>query len=456
MRKTRLAIGSLTVAALAFSIIPAQAADNPGLVPTGTWKSGLKEIIIGLEAPMTGPFAVLGVSQKNSMTIVADAINKAGGIGGAQIKIKDLDDGLSPAKAVANAKEFATDDNVKMVVGPSITAYYQAAAPSYEANKKVNCQAAVAAGNFADYKYGFRSQDYYKDDINAMLATLQDKGVKTFGMIYEAGATANDFNAYMAQVASQFGMVYIGFQPTTSSATEVHNEYVKKFIDADAIWISSNANGANTAKAAKAVNYKGLVVGGSGLQNVAFHDAANLDFVGTYMAAPNYQWPIRDKSKWAPGYKAHIDAIVAAYGINTGAVAGATSPKGTALAADCVYAYAVAANKAQSFDPDKVAAAMSTLDIPADQTPSGNRIHPGPEHNLYQADAIHIYKWLHDGNGWYTEEQVKDVVQIAKVVEAVKQSAKAGDACTKAGATAKNAAGKTLKCTKVKGKLVLK
>ncbi|MEI6250813.1 MAG: hypothetical protein WCP54_06605, partial [Actinomycetes bacterium] len=103
-----------------------------------------------------------------------------------------------------------------------------------------------------------------------------------------------------------------------------------------------------------------------------------------------------------------------------------------------------------------------TLDIPADQTPSGNRIHPGPEHNLYQADAIHIYKWLHDGNGWYTEEQVKDVVQIAKVVEAVKaveavkKSAKAGDSCTKAGATAKNAAGKTLKCTKVKGKLVLK
>ena len=197
-------------------------------------------------------------------------------------------------------------------------------------------------------------------------------------------------------------------------------------------------------------------MGGSGLQNVAFHDAGGDDFAGTYMAAPNYQWPVRDKSKWMPGYKAHVDAIVAAYGTNTGAIAGATSPKGTALAADCVYAYAVAANKAQSFDPEKVLAAMSTLDIPADQTPSGNRIHPGPEHNFYQADAIHIYKWMKDANGWYTEEQVKDVVQIAKVVAATKAKAKAGDACSKAGATAKSAAGKTLKCTKVKGKLVLK
>ena len=455
MRKSRLVVGSLAVAAIALSIIPAQAADSPGLVPKGSWNSGVKEITIGLEAPMTGVFAVLGVSQKNSMSIVADQINKAGGIGGATVKIKDLDDGLAPAKAVANAKEFATDDNVKMVVGPSITAYYQAAAPAYEAAKKINCQAAVAAGNFADYKYGFRSQDYYKDDINAMLAVLQDKGVKSFGMIYEAGATGNDFTAYMATVAPQYGMVYIGWQQITSTQTS-HNDEVKKFIDADAIWISSNAYGALTAKAAKALNFKGLVVGGSGLQNVAFHDAGGADFAGTYMAAPNYQWPVRDKSKWMPGYKAHIDAIVAAYGINTGAIAGATSPKGTALAADCLYAYAVAANKAQSFDAEKVLAAMSTLDIPADQTPSGNRIHPGPEHNFYQADAIHIYKWMKDANGWYTEEQVKDVVQIAKVVAATKAKAKAGDACTKAGATAKSAAGKTLKCTKVKGKLVLK
>ncbi|CAB4683906.1 unannotated protein [freshwater metagenome] len=455
MRKSRLVVGSLAVAAIALSIIPAQAADSPGLVPKGSWNSGVKEITIGLEAPMTGVFAVLGVSQKNSMSIVADQINKAGGIGGATVKIKDLDDGLAPAKAVANAKEFATDDNVKMVVGPSITAYYQAAAPAYEAAKKINCQAAVAAGNFADYKYGFRSQDYYKDDINAMLAVLQDKGVKSFGMIYEAGATGNDFTAYMATVAPQYGMVYIGWQQITSTQTS-HNDEVKKFIDADAIWISSNAYGALTAKAAKALNYKGLIVGGSGLQNVAFHDAGGADFAGTYMAAPNYQWPVRDKSKWMPGYKAHIDAIVAAYGINTGAIAGATSPKGTALAADCLYAYAVAANKAQSFDAEKVLAAMSTLDIPADQTPSGNRIHPGPEHNFYQADAIHIYKWMKDANGWYTEEQVKDVVQIAKVVAATKAKAKAGDACTKAGATAKSAAGKTLKCTKVKGKLVLK
>ena len=99
MRKTPLALASIAAAALALTVIPAQAADNPGLVPTSDWNSGLKEITIGLEAPMTGIFAVLGISQQNSLQVVADQINAKGGIGGAQIKIKALDDALSPVKA---------------------------------------------------------------------------------------------------------------------------------------------------------------------------------------------------------------------------------------------------------------------------------------------------------------------------------------------------------------------
>ena len=458
MRKTPLALASIAAAAMALTVIPAQAADNPGLVPTGSWNSGLKEITIGLEAPMTGVFAVLGISQQNSLQVVADQINAKGGIGGAQVKIKALDDALSPVKAVANAKEFAADKTIPFVVGPSITAYYQAAVSAYEDNKKVNCQPAVAAGDFTNYKYGFRSQDYYKDTINAMLSILQHKKVSSLGMIYESGATGQDFNDYLTKVAPSYGIAYIGWQQISPSATS-HNDQVQKFIDADAIWISNNAYGAFTAKAAKALNYKGQVVGGSGSQNIAFHEAGGKDFAGEYMAAPNYQYPVRDKSKWQPGYKAHIDAIVAKYGENVGATSGAKSPKGTAIAADCLYAFAVAANKVQSFDSDKVAAAMATLDIPADQTPSGNRIHPGPEHNFYQQDAIHVYEWKVDANGWFVDEIVKDVAKIAEVTKAVaaapKAAAKAGDACTKSGAKVKSGS-KTLTCTKVKGKLVLK
>ena len=330
-----------------------------------------------------------------------------------------------------------------MVAGPSISAFYQGAATYYEAAKKLNCQPAVAALDFTDYKYAFRSQDYYKDTLSALMTVLQKKKITKFGMIYEAGQTGIDFDAYYTAQSTKYGLTYLGWEKITSTATS-HNAELQKFIDkgAEAVGISNNAYGAYTAKAAKELKYKGILMGGSGAQNIAFHETGGDDFAGTLMAAPNYQWPIRDKALWQPGYKAHTEAVVAKNSFNTGVKSGATSPNGTAIAADCLYAYAVAANKVRSLDATKVRDAMEKLDIPAKMTPSGVRIHPGPEHNLYQADGINVYEWRKDAKGWYTIE-----------VNGVSRQAAA---CPEAGWLAKTATGSPLVCTKISGKLVYK
>ena len=318
---------------------------------------------------------------------------------------------------------------------------YSAAAGYYEAAKKLNCQPAVAALDFTDYKYGFRSQDYYKDTLTALMTVLQKKKITKFGMIYEAGATGTDFDAYYTAQAPKYGLTYLGWEKITGTATS-HNAELQKFIDkgAEAVSISNNAYGAYTAKAAKELKYKGILMGGSGAQNIAFHETGGDDFAGTLMAAPNYQWPLRDKTLWQPGYKAHTEAVVAKNGFNTGAKSGATSPNGTAIAADCLYAYAVAANKARSLDATKVRDAMEKLDIPAKMTPSGVHIHPGTEHNFYQADGINVYEWRKDAKGWYTIE-----------VNGISRQAAA---CPEAGWLARTSAGAPLVCAKVNGKLV--
>ena len=439
--KKKVIIAVVAATALFGTAVTASAADNPGLVPKKVWDSKTDKIKIGLEAPMTGIFAVLGISQRNSLQVVADQINKAGGIGGAKIELVVRDDALNPVTAANNAKELAGDSSINMVVGPSISAYYQAAAGYYEAAKKLNCQPAVAALDFTDYKYGFRSQDYYKDTLTALMTVLQKKKITKFGMIYEAGATGTDFDAYYTAQSPKYGLTYLGWQKITSTQTS-HNAELQKLIDlgAQAVSISNNAYGAYTAKAAKELKYAGILMGGSGAQNIAFHETGGNDFAGTLMAAPNYQWPLRDKTLWQPGYKAHTDAVVAANGFATGPKSGATSPNGTAIAADCLYAYAVAANKARSLDATKVRDAMEKLDIPANQTPSGVHIHPGTEHNFYQADGINVYEWRHDATGWYTIE-----------VNGISRQAAA---CPETGWLARTAAGAPLVCAKVNGKLV--
>lgn len=441
--KKKVIIAAVAATALFGTAVTATAADNPGLVPKRVWDSKVDKIKVGLIAPMTGIFAVLGVSQRNSLQVVADQINAAGGIGGANIELVIRDGGLDPVASANHAKELAGDSSINLVVGPSISAFYQGAAVAYEAAKKLNCQPAVAALDFTDYKYGFRSQDFYKDTLTALMTVLEKKKIKKFGMIYEAGPTGTDFDAYFTAQASKYDLTYLGWEKITSTATS-HNAELQKLIDkgAEAVNISNNAYGAYTAKAAKELKFKGILMGGSGAQNIAFHETGGDDFAGTLMAAPNYQWPVRDRALWQPGYKAHTEAVVAKNSFNTGVKSGATSPNGTAIAADCLYSYAVAANKVRSLETIKVRNAMEKLDIPAKMTPSGVRINPGPEHNLYQSDGINVYEWRKDAKGWFTIE-----------VNGINRQAAA---CPEVGWLAKTASKKPLVCAKVGSKLIYK
>lgn len=365
--------------------------------------AGTDSITVGLIAPMTGPFAVLGISEQNSLNVIIDSVNAAGGVGGAKLKLETRDQQLDPGKAVQIANEFAGNKQVKLVVGPSLTSFYNAAKGAFESNKTVNCQPTVAAGTFSDLNYGFRSQDPNVLNLEQMLAYLKGAGKKSIGLVYEADDTGAFFDGLLKEKAPQHGMTYAGWQQSRTDDTS-HVSYVQALSKADAIWISSNISGAKTMAAKAETNYPGTLVGGSGLFNIAFVEAAGDAAAGTLYSSSNYQWNLRDKSTWQPGYKAHIDEVVKRYGQNVGPKSGATSPKGTGLAADCVFAYARAAEAANSVDPQAVATAMEALSIPASETPSGNGIHPGKGHEFYGKDDIHIYRWMHDGQGWYAEE----------------------------------------------------
>lgn len=367
------------------------------------WTAPFPTVKVGLAAPMTGPFAVLGISQQNSLQVVADQLNAAGGLGGAKVELVVRDTGLDPGKAVQAANEFGGDQTVQLVVGPSITAFYNAAKGVYEQNKKVNCQPAVAAGSFADLKYGFRSQEAWELSVDRLLAYLKSQQVPSIGLVYEGDDTGRYVDQLLAQKVATYGMTYAGHQVTRTD-DQTHRAQVEALKSAGALFISSNAPGAKTMAAAAEVGYQGRIVSGSGMQNIAFLEAAGDKARGAVFAAPNYQWPIRDKASWQPGYRAHVEAIQQAFGVNTGPTTGATSPKGTAIAADCLYAYAQAANAAKSVDPDAVAGALTTLDLPAATTPSGNEIKPSAAHEFYDLGDVHVYKWDRDGEGWFTTE----------------------------------------------------
>jgi branched-chain amino acid transport system substrate-binding protein len=93
------------------------------------------EIKLGQTVPFSGPVSVAGVVGYASLAYF-DALNKAGGINGRQVKLIVLDDGYSPPKTVEATRRLVEDENVLMMYG-SVGTPTNAAVEKYLNLKKV-------------------------------------------------------------------------------------------------------------------------------------------------------------------------------------------------------------------------------------------------------------------------------------------------------------------------------
>jgi branched-chain amino acid transport system substrate-binding protein len=93
------------------------------------------EIKLGQTVPFSGPVSVAGVVGYASRAYF-DALNKAGGINGRQVRLIVLDDGYSPPKTVEATRRLVEDENVLMMYG-SVGTPTNAAVQKYLNLKKV-------------------------------------------------------------------------------------------------------------------------------------------------------------------------------------------------------------------------------------------------------------------------------------------------------------------------------
>ncbi|GGU01107.1 hypothetical protein GCM10010272_52470 [Streptomyces lateritius] len=75
-------------------------------------------VVIGVDAPLSGDLASLGVGMKNSADLAARTSNRTRHVPGVNFEIKALDDAAAPAKGRPNATQFIADDKVLGIVGP--------------------------------------------------------------------------------------------------------------------------------------------------------------------------------------------------------------------------------------------------------------------------------------------------------------------------------------------------
>jgi branched-chain amino acid transport system substrate-binding protein len=74
-----------------------------------------QEVKLGVSISTTGQGAALGIPERNTLSLFPEEI------GGAKIKVIQLDDAGDPTNATTNARRLATDDKVDVLIGSSIT-----------------------------------------------------------------------------------------------------------------------------------------------------------------------------------------------------------------------------------------------------------------------------------------------------------------------------------------------
>jgi len=125
-----------------------------------TASAAKKPVVIGLQGPITGPWAYEGEMAKQSCEIAAQLINDKGGIlGGRMVEVRIVDDAGEPRTGALAAQKLVGQKDVVASVSTYGSSICEPASNIYEKFKKVNIGYGVTAVRLTqrDFKYFFRT-----------------------------------------------------------------------------------------------------------------------------------------------------------------------------------------------------------------------------------------------------------------------------------------------------------
>jgi ABC-type branched-subunit amino acid transport system substrate-binding protein len=143
------------------------------------WAQTDRRIVLGQSAAFSGPAAQLGIQMNRGAKLCFDAINAGGGIHGASIELRTLDDQYEPDKCRANTEAFIKDD-VFALFGYVGTPTSLAALPLVNQNKIPFFGPFTGAEALRDpfSRYVFHVRASYFDETAAIVKQLTTLGLK--------------------------------------------------------------------------------------------------------------------------------------------------------------------------------------------------------------------------------------------------------------------------------------
>jgi len=188
-------------------------------------------IKIGAFFALSGPNAPIGTPTRLVAEMVADQINKAGGINGRPIVLVMGDTESDPAKAATIAKKFIHSDKVAAIIGPTSTGEGMQV-------KKIVEEAGVpifmtVGGDppimkeTGPYTFVFKSPQRSSTAIKKLYGYLKDKKLTKVALFTASDPFGKDGAKWLKQLAPEFGITFVAEESFGPKDTDMTPQLTK-------------------------------------------------------------------------------------------------------------------------------------------------------------------------------------------------------------------------------------
>jgi branched-chain amino acid transport system substrate-binding protein len=200
--------------------------------------AALADITIGVTIPITGPGAALGIPLKQSIELWPTEI------AGEKLKVILLDDTGDPSAATTNARRFASDDKVDVIMGSALTP--AAIAVAGVANEAEVPHFAISPiPPTAVKKWNFVLPQFSSVLAKRMFTRMQQDGVKRVAFIGFADSYGQQWVDALKNAGKEYGLEVVAEERYARADTSVSGQVLKALAaQPDAVFIGASGTGA--------------------------------------------------------------------------------------------------------------------------------------------------------------------------------------------------------------------
>jgi branched-chain amino acid transport system substrate-binding protein len=163
---------------------------------------------------LSGPWAHIGIDQRDSCQYVFDQANAAGGINGRKIKFIQADTEGDPTKGLLAAKRLIEQEKVAVIIGPVRTGVGMAIKPYLDSAKIpafMHCGSDVIVDKPPTH-WVFKSPYRASHAMGRVFSHMKNHGLKKIGFMYIQGGFGKDGLKNAEKLAPEYGLEILGIE----------------------------------------------------------------------------------------------------------------------------------------------------------------------------------------------------------------------------------------------------